>query len=349
MIRDMRQRCYIVIILLLSISYFFASCTGQEDEANSEIPILILDKTMIRADGKEQVSFRVESAGRDVTSQSVIHCQEDSKVLPNPFFTTSKVGLWTFYATYQGQQSRTVELKSTESVLYERHVCLMKFTGTWCTFCPTGGRTIQYVLEDKKYKNVHLLAFYGGSPKEPMLIPETDLLMKRLQSNSYPTMYIDMREGGSVSLNKLRESLDRSLDDYPAYYGVGITSKLTSDESMATVDVEIAAGITSSYRVILYAVEDNLVYAQLDNGIMDEDFIHNHVVRRLYSQSILGDPINELKQGETTVKQYSLQLESNWNPENLSFYALVIDDSTGFIHNMACCKAIDGQMTYHQE
>lgn len=347
----MKQYAYIVL-LLFSIGYLFTGCTGQQDETEDEKLVLIPDKTTLKADGKDQITFRVELSGKNVTSESVIYSKEESDPLQKSFFVTNKVGEWTFYAEYRGEQSAIVRIESTakdiDKIRYTRHICLMKFTGTWCAFCPSAGRGINYVLENEKYKNAHLLAFYGGNSKEPMLIPETDLLMQRINATTYPTVYIDMREGGSFALTQLKEFLDHSLED-PAYYGVGIVSNLNSDQSVATVEVEIASGGTSTYRIVLYALENGLVYAQNDNGITDDDFIHDHVVRRLCSQSIIGDDIGILEQGKTITKRYTIQLDEKWKPENLSFYALVIDETTGFVHNMACCTANEGKMNYTQE
>ena len=102
--------------------------------------------------------------------------------------------------------------------------------------------------------------------------------------------------------------------------------------------------MTESYRIIVYAVENNLIYPQLDSSILNDDYRHDHVVRQLVSENYLGDPTGSLIAGGSTIKTYTLSLNENWKKEDLKVYALVVAESTGFIHNMAFCDVNGGYM-----
>ncbi len=80
------------------------------------------------------------------------------------------------------------------------------------------------------------------------------------------------------------------------------------------------------------------------DGITDPNYKHNHVARRLVSKSVFGDSMGTVASGSKAKMSYDVELDSKWNVENLYMYALIISEKTGYIHNMAYCKAINGFM-----
>ena len=246
-----------------------------------------------------------------------------------PFITTC-AGDYQLYAIYKNMESNRINIKAEEPAVaktYKRHIAVFKFTGTWCNFCPEGSRRLDYILEDEnrnRYDNAHILAFHGGYDSEPMIVPQTGLLFEKFKLGSFPSVVIDMRDASTnIDISETRTALNKSINDYPAHFGVEIKSDLTGASNMANIEVKISTSMTESYRIIVYAVENNLIYPQLDSSILNDDYRHDHVVRQLVSENYLGDPTGSLIAGGSTIKTYTLSLNENWKKEDLKVYALV--------------------------
>ncbi len=238
--------------------------------------------------------------------------------------------------------------KVVEAKEYKKHIAVFKLTGTWCSFCPEGSRRLDYVLEDdgrNRYDNAHILAFHGGMTGEPMRIPQTNLLYYDFGLTGYPSVIYDMRKGYTdIKIDEVRKELNESINDYPSYFGVSIASDLNSAKDEVNIQVSIETSVKDSYRIIVYLTEDNIIAAQKDGEIINYEYKHNHVVRKLVSESYTGDATGEIAAGYTVVKGYNCKLDAEWVTDELKAYALIIAESTGFIQNMALCKVDGGSM-----
>ena len=327
------------------------SCSGETDE-NELIEIkLSAEKYEVISDGKDKVVFKVLLNGDDITDKVVIVNADTEQPVIDGSFSTLEPGVFKFYAVKGDIKSNYVTItaeKGESPIEYKRRMIVFKFTGTWCSFCPAGGNKIDYWLDKPKYSNGQVIAFHGGSDKEPMLIPETDYLFSQVFkfTGGYPAAAIDMRDKAeSTNMSTaVQEGLDRSNNEFPAYFSVSVSSKTDDAKSIANVGVEVNSSVTDEYNVVVYVVENGLIYDQLMNGVTMKDYQHNHVVRRLVSKTVYGDSMGKVAAGSKAAKNYEIQLDSKWNPENLYIYALIISGKTGYIHNLAYCKVIDGFM-----
>ena len=225
-------------------------------------------------------------------------------VCENGAFMTASPGVYKFYALYNNHKNKCINITASAGecpIEYKRHIAVFKFTGTWCTFCPTGGTQIDFWLEKPKYSTGHVLAFHGGSDKEPMLIPETDYLFTQVIkfSGGYPAASIDMRDKAETSsmTSDVKTGLDRSLNEFPAYFSVNISSKINMEKTKAEVSVSVNSSVTETYNVVLYVVENGLIYEQLSLGYYDPTYRHDHVVRKLISQTVFGSSMGLIAAG----------------------------------------------------
>ena len=134
------------------------------------------------------------------------------------------------------------------------------------------------------------------------------------------------------------------MEKYPAHCGVAISSVYNEVDSEAKVTVKVTSEKTADYRLVLYVVENGLKYQQNDGGNY-RDYTHNHVVRKLLSASVEGDKLGQIAEDKEEVKEYTVALDDTWKAENLSFYALVMDEN-GYVNNLAVCEAINGNADY---
>lgn len=342
----------LLLVCICGIGTLGISCSGNSDDSEQTEVILSVSKNTFIADGKDAVTFTVMHAGVDITTDAIIRSVMDGQILDGSTFSTSKAGTYAFEASYGNYVSKLVTVVANATAgtpsKFVRRVCAMEFTGTWCAMCPGGLTKLTYLI-DSYYKGIiYLMAFHvDGAPSDPMVIDQSSILSTKFALQSYPSCVVDMREKMSLSENYdvMRSVFNESLDKYPSHCGVAIRSQYNGATSeTATVTVKIASEKNSEYRLILYAVEDGIKYKQNDGGTY-RDYTHNHVVRKLLSATVDGDKLGTIVAGREFSAEYTVAMEEGWNAENLSFYALVTDES-GYVNNLAVCKAINGDADY---
>lgn len=338
------------VALLTLASTCFMACSGNTDEDVKAAEVILTPSAVkLLADGKDAVTFKVQQGGVDVTQEATIRCVTRENETTGKTFTTTEAGTYEFDAVYGGVVSEKVTLTATAPVVtaskYVRHIAAMKFTGTWCTFCPAGGIILDLLTTDGgKYENIaYQLAFHQGD--DPMAIAETDKLASRFKVTSYPSIVVDMRDMNKLNTAAVvRELFDKSLKEYPAHCGIAISSEC-NEGTQATVTVKLTSETTEKYRLVLYALEDGLKYDQYNGGIWVENYVHNHVVRGRLSGSLDGDDIGTVVADSECTKVYTVYLNDQWNAEKISFYVMAMDEA-GSVNNVAVCKAIGGRMDY---
>lgn len=219
---------------------------------------------------------------------------------------------------------------------YNRHVAVFEFTGAWCSFCPSGYRSLKYLIEDYySHDTVHILAFHdstGGS--DPMAIPLTATLSSAFAMGGYPAFLFDMRDKTSEK-SELQALLDQAFKNYPAKCGVRLSSTCSAD-GKGSVETEIAASSADTYRIAIYIVEDGIVAPQNDNGLYNNTYVHDHVVRALVTSLYEGERVGTLAAGESKRVTHNFTLGEGWNAEKCSICALAIDGN-GHVNNVAVC------------
>ena len=338
----------ILLVCMCCVGICWISCSGNSDDSEQTEVILSVDKNTLTADGKDIITFTVMHAGIDVTADAIIRSVMDGQTLDGNTFSTSKAGTYAFEASYGKYVSKliTVVAKSTSGTVsnFVRRICAMEFTGTWCAMCPAGMTRLNYLISSSYEGIVYLMSFHvDGTSADPMTIEQSSILSRKFAISGYPSCVVDMRGtmGLSENYSVMRAIFNESLEEYPASCGVAIQSQYNGQ---ADVTVRITSEKDAEYRLILYAVENGLKYQQNDGGIY-RDYTHNHVVRKLLSATVDGDKLGYIATGKESSRSYTVIMEEEWNAENLSFYALVMDEN-GYVNNLAVCEAINGNADY---
>ncbi|MBR0335494.1 MAG: Omp28-related outer membrane protein [Alistipes sp.] len=221
-------------------------------------------------------------------------------------------------------------------VAFNRHVSVFEFTGTWCAMCPSGYIFLKYLIEDWwSHDVVHILAFHDSTADDPMGIPVTNTIFNAFGLTGFPAFLVDMR-GGTTEKTEIQPMIESSFADATPC-GVKMTSTNNS------VEVELYAAKSGTYRVALYILEDGIVARQNDSGTYKDNYVHNHVVRAMLSSLYEGDRVDDIKAGQKGTKSYNFNINSSWKREKCSLCALVIDNS-GAVVNAAVCpvgKSVD--------
>ena len=318
-----------------------AGCHGNIDQQGDILLELTADCLEIPADGASAVTFTVTYGEEDVTSVAEIVCVTTGAQLTGNTFVTQESGRYVFQARHDGQESDPVEVTAAFVSRFERNVCVMEFTGQWCSWCPEGAQLLHMLVTDLYAGQAYALAFHND---DDFAIPAEADLQAEFGWDSYPAYVTDMRDCGNLSGSGCRLSIESSLYDTETHCAVAVTSEAAGE------GFKVTAGLfserTMDYRMAAYLVEDKIVAWQTVSGnITDEDYVHRHVVRQMLSASVAGDALGNVKEDEEKQQVYSFVPDPSWNLTNMTVAVLAID-AQGHVNNMAVCAVDGGSVDY---
>lgn len=330
------------MLAVLSAACAVLSCGEPADPVVEAEPVLEADKTSIVADGADKATFTVTLDGADVTSRSQISV--DAVAISGNAFTTSEPGRYAVKAVCDGKESNVIVLEAVQPEPVEsqfvKNVAVFEFTGAWCTFCPAGYSNMNFVISrnDAYKETVHIMAFHSkGEGTDDLAIPETDKIMSDMKiGTGFPSFITELRTGGGLSDgNAFKSSLVEAFDGNPSHCGVALESQTSGGKINVTAKVH--SELTSSYRIAVFVVEDNVKYYQKDGSLTHETYNHRHVVRKIVSATYMGDRLGDVKAGEEASKTYEIETDPVWDIANTYIYALAIDHK-GYVNNLCICK-----------
>lgn len=324
-----------------------SSCSGNTDPDADKLKLtLSSDKTELVADGEDHAVFTVLYGIEDVTDKAQINCTEGNGKVSSGTFTPYEAGSYTFTASYDGVTSDPVSITVEEAIVesrFQRHVCIMEFTGTWCAQCPEGATTLNYLV-NKAYKDkAFALAFHNA---DEYSITQEQELYKMFKWSGYPAYVTDMRDCGLLNEGGCSSSIEKSLYDVPTHCAAAVECHYDSTLTQVNVEAKIFSEKTMDYRLAAYVIEDKVVGKQtLSTGEIQEDYIHRHMVRKMLSADVRGDKLGNIQAENEATKTYCFKMEKSWNIENLAVAVLAINKD-GEVNNMAICPADGGKMNY---
>lgn len=342
----MNKLKYLILSVLAAMT---AACSGKTDPTDTDLPlVLTADRTEVVADGSADVVFTVKHGTTDVSSEAVISCKTEGINIKGNIFSPVNEGIYSFTASYEGKTSNEVKITVTvpEASRFARHVCVMEFTGTWCSRCPSGAIAINYLVEEAYKGKAFAMAFHNDDIYQ---IPQEQELFKKFQFGAYPGFVVDMRDAGCVLDGGCSLSIEKSLYESITHCGVALECKATENadgSTTITADAKIFSEKSMNYRLAAYIIEDKVKGEQLQgDNQMDYDYTHRHIVRKMLSSSIVGDDMGNIAGGKESGKSYRFEVDKTWNIENLSVAVLALNEE-GHVNNMAICSCLDGKMDY---
>ncbi len=346
----------------------FASCEGTVDpEQNGggtpgidEVPEGVLrifaDKTVIPADGNEEVTFTVMFGSEDVSNAKTVQLirtydgEEKYMTYGANRFKTTTSGTYKFKARYYyaGNHLSDNEIEivaepffTGEEKNYRRRFFGTLFTSTGCTYCPLSAQGLKE-LQAEFPGEISAVAFHSdfNGRKDPMTIPETESFKAALGGfTGLPFFFWNMRKeselGGSANKSAYMTSFDDEKKLHNPYCGVAINSSYDK----ATGKLEVEAGITSNspatFRCHLILVEDNIPavgdYEQEGSGEMMNNYMHQNVARTVLTGAN-GDKINDnlpMTVGVEAKLRKSATLSPDWNAGNMRIVAVALTSEDG--------------------
>lgn len=228
---------------------------------------------------------------------------------------------------------------------FQKHVCVMEFTGSWCARCPSGSDALDHLVTRMYSGKAFALAFHNN---DDYTLPQEAELAAMFRYETYPSYVVDMDKDkvGSLTDGSCGRIIDSSLHDSMTHCGTAVECAYDEASRQVTATAKMFSELTTKYRIAAYVIEDKVIGEQtLGNNQIREDYPHRHMVRQMLSEHILGDDLSEVPAETEKDKTYTFTVLEDWTVENLSVAVLILDHK-GHVNNMAVCAVNGGKMDY---
>ncbi len=271
----------------------------------------------------------MDDLGNEVTTLATITAE--SGVVTNPV-TFDNPGTYNVVATFTLPDnsvltSNTIQVKAVAST-HTTKVMVEDYTGTWCQYCPR----LAYALDQAVATNSNIIPVALHYDEDMGFI-----YINQLQS----AFGVDSWPNGRVNRTMVwNESTSQpvSLLDNRQHMGLAINSSLSGNTISAEVRVHYDLKMNTSNRLVVYLLENGLVYPQVNfyngdpsspfyqQGNPIPDFVHNHTARATFTD-VFGDaiPVAEVETDNTYTVNYTLTVPAVVeNTANLELVAFVV-------------------------
>lgn len=196
----------------------------------------------------------------------------------------------------------------------------MRFTATWCGFCPYMATAFESA-KAQMVGSLVLVSLHSADSNYPF--SGTSTLAGRFGVRDLPTGIVDARASipnysattttaaATVAVAKETEAT------YPAMSGIALESVLTG--SSLTVDLSLYFKEADDYGVTVLLLEDGVIGSQNGGG---NSYRHDDMAR-LALTSISGESVTVSEDFSVWKKTYTAEINSGWDPENLKVLVYV--------------------------
>lgn len=315
--------------------------------------ILAFDKTVIMADGNDEVTFTSYYDGKNVDGQAKIYYRKgntgnfDNRV--GKTFSTSQPGDYEFIVQYKTSKSEVVKISAIKkqfpqalpdpdpsNTSFVHRTFFNQYTGVECPNCPYMVYLLDQTLVDGYEDKVVLAAIRNYSSKEEGFanIPNS--------GGYYPYLRIDYstsydHDGGTKS--ELQNLIDQ-WTSVPAMVGISANAKYYEEDGQLIVTASVKAAETGDYNVGLWLMQDKYFMEQSisekvdypgalhgtwDNGYDNDPYknrydYHDNAVRVAASKYMgghVGYPLGKIEAGKTA--EWTFAVNVNIGTQEYSF------------------------------
>lgn len=198
----------------------------------------------------------------------------------------------------------------------------MRFTATWCIWCPRMHRSLEQAQELYPGHIQHLAIH---APDSDLAFEKATELRNLYKFAGYPTGFVDGRmriESGEVDIvaPRIVEAVQETEETYGTASGIGISSSISGRE--VTIDLDVYLKQSGEYKLTVFLVEDNIHNQQQDNIGYHPDFVHNGVARMAVSD-VFGDSFQVSSPNTAKYFQYVVNVPHYYKLQNMRVFAYV--------------------------
>ena len=198
----------------------------------------------------------------------------------------------------------------------------MRFTATWCGYCPMLGRAFESA-KTQMNGSLELVSLHGSDSNYEF--SGTNTLVSRFRVQGFPTGVVDARatinnHEQSITSKAAIDLATETAESFPVTTGIACSSTLNGNT--IDVDLELYIKEADTYRVTVLLLEDNITGYQNDGGRSDNNYVHNDVAR-LAITSMNGEKLEVSGDNQIVTKSFSGTIKSSWNTDNLKLLIYV--------------------------
>ncbi len=367
---------------LLALACNKENTTGGEDDfdvTSAKVVVLEASGNVFVANGKDQLVLSVLADGHDITKRATFYRTDNGyEQLASNVFTTTKPGIYKFWATVPGvkdEKIREIEVEAVSISIpdapkdpdpantdFVRKVLVTQYTGTWCQFCPEVIVALDRLEADNDYKDKFLLAAYHSKElSDPMNLQKT-----YLSTSGYPyvsTDYAYETINGSISVPvgivKLKDAIDKRLAEDSGQAGIAVNSQLTNNT--VVVKAQIKAAAANTFYLGAYLLEDGIMATQVNsysdpvnNTLSDKEPIEHNSAIRVDANFVenagdsYGVNLGKLEAGKTAEYTFRINLDPSWEKDNcrLLLYVSTLGKNGGKVVSNVITAPINGSTVY---
>jgi thiol-disulfide isomerase/thioredoxin len=193
----------------------------------------------------------------------------------------------------------------------------MRFTATWCGWCPRMNKSILKAQELYPGK-ISYVALHNND--SDLAFNQVDPLKSQYGINAFPSGIVDGRtlitnQDISVTANNIVNVVKETEQTYGTVTGVDINSSVTG--RLAQVDVNVYVKTAGEYKITVLLLEDGIINAQSDYEEGDHSrYVHDNVARVAMSD-VTGDSFKTNKDFETMTFSFSANVPASFNLSNM--------------------------------
>ena len=196
----------------------------------------------------------------------------------------------------------------------------MRFTATWCGYCPN--LATGFALAVSQYPNkIELLNLHPTNSN--LGFSGTSAMENVFNITGYPTGMIDYRSriGNYVSdyaATLVVDAVKETEKNYPTKTGITFSSSVSG--STVNLNVKLYIKEKGDYKVTAVLLEDNIIGYQNGGG---DNYNHSSIARVAFSD-ITGDSVKTSEDNKTVSKNYTATIPSSCNKNNLRVLVYVL-------------------------
>jgi thiol-disulfide isomerase/thioredoxin len=332
MILNKMPKLFLLMLVLISVA-----CSKTEENIPLTLPTaqITVDKIVRKASLiNQEIPFRIiNEQGEDVSA--IVTFYVNGNPIDGALFSSDSIGDFEVYGVYiQDGVEITTNTESFSVIIPKRKIVVEDYTGTWCGFCPRVSGALYSLKEETDDITIVAIHETANSFPDPMHFNEVQLLKDAFDVEGFPAARINR----TVNWQNPHPNSDiTSIAGLDTNLALAINSELSGSELLVQVNLVYEEGSEQGDTLVVYLLEDEIINDQVNYYNQDTtspfynlgnpipDFEHNEVLRNSLS-SILGDPIPMTAALTEYVTSYAITIPSNYNMENLSIVAMIVNE-----------------------
>lgn len=247
-----------------------------------------------------------DNEGEESRSGLIVFCNDDQQCVPLSVTQISNQGIdWNqpFY----------------------HHSLMLRFTATWCGWCPYMAEAVQKAQKTLPNK---ILPLNVHGAQSDLYFSQVSQLESQYGISGYPSGIVDGRasianyEDTGVTAGLIVDAVKETENTYPVSSTVGIKTSFSG--STLNVDIDLFLREAETYKFTAVVTESKIINKQGDNhtGTYVNDYQHDDIAR-IALNNIKGESVTAASAKTVVKKHLSATIPASYKKENLKVLVYV--------------------------